>query len=90
MLEKIQKYYEKQINAGRWGVEYEVGQKVLLNVKNFTMSKGLTLKFMSKFVGPILIVEQIFKDVYKLSEIKIVRYFMFQDRILVAQLQASD
>ena len=32
-LEKAQKRYEKQVNAGRREVEYEVGQKVLLNVK---------------------------------------------------------
>ena len=38
LLEKIQKHYEKQINAVRREMEYEVGQKVLLNVENFTMS----------------------------------------------------
>jgi hypothetical protein len=55
-------------------MEYEVGQKVLLNVKNFTMPEGLTPKFMSKFAGPFPIVERVFKDVYKLElppEIKV-------------------
>ena len=37
LLEKVQKRYEKQINPGRCKVKYEVGQNVLLNVKNFTM-----------------------------------------------------
>ena len=74
LLEKAQKRYEKQVNAGRREVEYEVGQKVLLNVKNFTMPEGLTPKFMSKFAGPFPIVERMFKDVYKLElppEIKV-------------------
>ena len=74
LLEKAQKRYEKQVNAGRCEVEYEVGQKVLLNVKNFTLLEGLTPKFMSKFAGPFPIVERVFKDVYKLElppEIKV-------------------
>ena len=73
-LEKAQKRYEKQVNAGRREVDYEVGQKVLLKVKNFTMPEGLTPKFMSKFAGPFAIVEKLFKDVYKLElppEIKV-------------------
>jgi hypothetical protein len=74
LLEKAQKCYEKQINAGRCKVEYEVGQKVLLNVKNFTMLECLTSNFMSKFAGPFPIVERVFKDVYGLElpfEIKV-------------------
>ena len=48
--------------------------KVLLNVRNFTMPKALTPKFMSKLVGPFPIVERVFKNVYKLElpfEIKV-------------------
>ena len=55
-------------------MEYGVGQKVLLNMKNFTLLEGLTPKFMSKFAGPFPIVERVFKDVYKLElppEIKV-------------------
>ena len=55
-------------------MEYEVGQKVLWNVKNFTLPEGLTPKFMSKFAGPFPIMEWVFKDVYKLElppEIKV-------------------
>jgi hypothetical protein len=37
--------------------------KRVVKSKNFTMSKSLTPKFMSKFAGPFLIVEQMFKDV---------------------------
>lgn len=74
LLEKARRRYEKQVNAGWREVEQEVGQKVLLNVKNFTMREGLTLKFMSKFAGPFPIVNRVFKDVYKLElsrEIKV-------------------
>ena len=74
LLKKAQKHYEKQVNAGRREVKYGMGQKVLLNVKNFTLPKGLTPKFMSKFAGQFLIVERVFKDVYKLEllpEIKV-------------------
>lgn len=74
LLEKARRRYEKQVNARRREVEFEVGQKVLLNVKNFTMPEGLTPKFMSKFAGPFPIVERVFKDVYKLElppEIKV-------------------
>lgn len=73
-LKKAQKRYKKQVNVERREVEYEVGQKVLMNVKNFTMPEGLTPKFMSKFVGPFSIRERVFKDVYKLElppEIKV-------------------
>ena len=40
---------------------------MLLNVKTFIMPEGPTPKFMSKFVGPFSIVEQVIKDVYKLE-----------------------
>ena len=36
-------------------------------MKNFTILKGLTPKFMSKLVGLFSIVERVFKDVYKLE-----------------------
>ena len=74
LLEKAQKRYKKQVNARRHEVEYGIGQKVLLNVKNFTLFQGLTPKFMSKFVGLFSIVKHVFKDVYKLErppEIKV-------------------
>ena len=73
-MEKAQKCYEKQVNAGRHEVEYEVDQKVFLNVKNYPMPEGLKPKLKSKFVGPFSLVEWVFKDMYKLElplEIKV-------------------
>ena len=42
---------KKLVNVGRHKVEYEVSQKLLLNVNNFIMPKGLTSKFIFKFVA---------------------------------------
>ena len=53
-LQKAQKRHEKQADKNRRQVSFKVGQKVLLNVKNFTFPQGLTPKFMAKFAGPIL------------------------------------
>ena len=36
LVEKARRCYEVEVNAGRREVENEVGQKVLLNVNNFT------------------------------------------------------
>ena len=55
-------------------VSFKVGQKVWLNVKNFTLPQGLTSKFVAKFAGPFPIVKQVFDDAYKLvlpPEIKV-------------------
>ena len=73
-LDKAQKRYVKQVNKGRRHVEYTVGQKVWLNVKNFTLPEGLTPKFMAKYAGPFVIAQRLFEDVYKLElpqEIKV-------------------
>ena len=51
-LRRAQKRYEKQVNKNRRQVSFKVGQKVWLNVKNFTLPQGLTFKFMAKFAGP--------------------------------------
>ena len=55
-------------------MSFKVGQKVWLNVKNFTLLKGLTPKFMAKFAGPFPVVKQMIDDAYKLAlplEIKV-------------------
>ena len=67
LLEEVQKCYKRQANVGRCKIEYEVHQKVLLNVRNFIMLEGLIPKFMSKFVRLFSIVGWMFKDVHKLE-----------------------
>ena len=56
-LRRAQKCYEKQVNKNRRQVSFQVGQKVWLNVKNFTLPQGLTPKFMAKFAGPFPVVK---------------------------------
>ena len=73
-LRRAQKRYEKQVNKNRRQMSFKVGQKVWLNVKNFTLPQGLTPKFMAKFAGPFPVVKQVFDDAYKLAlppEIKV-------------------
>ena len=57
----------KQVNKGRRHEEYEEGQKVWLNVKNFTLPDGLTTISMAKYVSPFVIAKRLFEDVYKLD-----------------------
>ena len=66
-LRRAQKHYEKQTNKNRRHASFKVGQKVWLNVKNFTLPQGLTPRFMAKFAGPFSIVKQVFDDAYKLA-----------------------
>ena len=73
-LQTTQKRYEKQVNKNRRQVSFKVGQKVWLNVKNFTLPQGPMPKFMAKFAGPFPVVKQVFDDAYKLAlppEIKV-------------------
>ena len=73
-LRRAQKRYEKQVNKNRRQMSFKVGQKVWLNVKNFTLPQGLTPKFMAKFAGPFPVVKEVFDDAYKLAlppEIKV-------------------
>jgi hypothetical protein len=75
----------------------KIGQNVLLNGENFTMSEGLIPKFMSIFAGPFQIVEQVFKDIYKLELLRNINVHLtfyislfkpLKRRHLVARLEA--
>ena len=73
-LRMAQKRYENQMNKNRRQVSFKVGQIIWSNVKDFTLSQGLTPKFMAKFAGPFSVVKQVFDDAYKLAlppEIKV-------------------
>jgi hypothetical protein len=45
----------------KWNIKWI--RRFYLNLKNFTMPKGLTSNFISKFFSPYLLVECVFKDV---------------------------
>jgi hypothetical protein len=67
-VEKARKRYKWQVNAehAKWNMRW--AKKVLWSVNNFTLAKDLPPKFMSKENGAsIPIVDQIFKDMYKLE-----------------------
>ena len=53
LVKKTRKCYKEQVNAGRLEVEYEMGQKNLLNVNNFAFTEPLTRKFMSRIWSSI-------------------------------------
>lgn len=66
-LDKAQERCIKQVNKGRCHVNFVEGQKVWLNVKNFTLSERLTPKFMAKYACPFVIAKRLFEDVFKLE-----------------------
>ena len=47
LVEKIQMCYDVQVNARRREVEYEVGQKDVVECRQAHLGEGLTPKFMS-------------------------------------------
>ena len=66
-LQRAQKCYKKQVTKNQRQERFKVGQKVWLNVKNFTLSQGLTPKFMTKFARPFPVIKQVFDGAYKFS-----------------------
>ena len=74
LVEKARRCYEVQVNAGRRKMKNKVGQKGVVERGQLYLWEGLTPKFMSKIGAPFPIVEQVFKDIYKLElppEIKV-------------------
>jgi hypothetical protein len=48
-------------------VNFEAGDEVWLNIKNFQLPKGLSHKFLGSYVGPFKMLEKKFPDAYKLE-----------------------
>jgi len=48
-------------------VNFEEGDEVWLNIKNFRLSEGLSHKFLGPYVGPFKVLEKKFPDTYKLG-----------------------
>ncbi len=66
-LHAAQHKVKAQFSKGRKPMEFEVGQRVLLSVKNLRF-KGLNCpKFMPRFIGPFTIEEKVGSVSYKLS-----------------------
>jgi hypothetical protein len=67
LLEQVQKWYEKHVNKTRKQVEFEVGQHVWLNIRDFKMSDGLAPHFIAKYVGTYEILHKPHLNVYTLK-----------------------
>jgi hypothetical protein len=66
-LEKAHKWYKDFVDKSRREVNFEAGDKVWLNIKNFQLPKGLSHEFLGSYVGPFKMLEKKFPDAYKLE-----------------------
>jgi hypothetical protein len=48
-------------------VNFEEGDEMWLNIKNFQLPKGLSHKFLGPYAGPFKVLEKKFPDTYKLE-----------------------
>jgi hypothetical protein len=48
-------------------VNFEEGNEVWLNIKNFRLQEGLSQKFLSPYAGPFKVLEKKFLNTYKLK-----------------------
>ncbi len=66
-LEKAHKRYKDFADKYRREVNFEEGDEVWLNIKNFRLPKGLSHKFLGPYAGPFNVLEKKFLDTYKLE-----------------------
>jgi len=66
-LEKAHKRYKDFTDKSRREVNFEEGDEVWLNIKNFQLPEGLSHKFLGPYVGPFKVLEKKFPDTYKLE-----------------------
>jgi len=55
------------VDKSRRKVNFEEGDEVWLNIKNFRLPKGLNHKFLGPYVGPFKVLEKKFPYTYKLK-----------------------
>jgi len=84
LLEQVQKWYEKHVNKTQKHVEFEVGQHVWLNIRDFKMSNGLAPHVIAKYVGTYEILHKPHLDVYTL---KLLANFVAHPTIHVSKLK---
>jgi len=66
-LEKAHKRYKDFADKSQRKVNFEEGDEVWLNIKNFRLPKGLSHKFLGPYAGPFKVLEKKFPDTYKLE-----------------------
>jgi hypothetical protein len=55
------------VDKSRREVNFEEGDEVWLNIKNFRLPKGLNHKFLGPYAGPFKVLEKKFPYTYKLK-----------------------
>ncbi len=66
-LEKAHKWYKDFVDKSRREVNFEEGDEMWLNIKNFRLLKDLSHKFLGPYAGPCKVLEKKFPDTYKLE-----------------------
>jgi hypothetical protein len=66
-LEKAQKRYKDFVDKSQQEVNFQKGDEVWLNIKNFGLLKGLSHKFLGPYASPFKVLEKKFPDTYKLE-----------------------
>jgi len=66
-LEKAHKRYKDLADKSQREVNFEEGDEVWLNIKNFRLPEGLNHKFLGPYAGPFKVLEKKLSDTYKLK-----------------------
>jgi hypothetical protein len=66
-LEKVHKRYKGFADKSRREVNFQEGDEVWLNIKNFRLSEGLSHKFLGPYAGPFKVLEKKLSNTYKLK-----------------------
>jgi hypothetical protein len=66
-LEKVHKWYKDFVDKSQWKVNFEEGNEVWLNIRNFWLPEGLNHKFLHPYAGPFKVLEKKFPNIYKLK-----------------------
>jgi hypothetical protein len=66
-LEKAHKQYKDFADKFQREVNFEEGDEMWLNIKNFQLLEGLSHKFLGPYVSPFKVLEKKFLDTYKLK-----------------------
>jgi hypothetical protein len=83
-MEQVQKWYAKHANKTRRHVEFEVGQHVWLNIRDFKMPDGLTPCFIAKYARPY---ETLHKPHYNVYTLKLSTNFVTHPTFHVSKLK---
>ncbi len=66
-LENAHKRYKDFVDKSWREVNFEEGDEVWLNIKNFQLPEGLSHKFLGPYMGPFKVLEKEFPNIYKLE-----------------------